>query len=239
MAIDTSTFEGALQTKLDAVTDPKEMLLLGKALESTVGSIAVSDITTEGNTKVAAVNAEGTTQVSAVNSAGTTQVAAVNSIATNTFKTVGGENILGTGDINGGPVILYSGPVNGGGTSPSTTSTDYLSVCSFVMPVNKTSVELSGDWSYYNTQSSNGWSISRFKFVTSSGTLSGQPTNWDGHRSSGGSNGYNSHMGHGQSVQITGVPSGTTVTITLEHVKYNNSICYIYGAESHVTAIAY
>jgi len=99
MAIDTSTFEGALQTKLDAVTDAKEMLLLGKALESTVGSIAVSDITTEGNTKVAAVNTAGTTQVSAVNSAGTTQVAAVNAIATGTFKTVGGSSILGSGDI--------------------------------------------------------------------------------------------------------------------------------------------
>ena len=99
MAINTSTFESTLQTKLDAVSDAKEMLLLGKALESTVGSIAVSDITTEGNTKVAAVNAEGTTQVSAVNSAGTTQVAAVNSIATSTFKTVGGSSILGSGDI--------------------------------------------------------------------------------------------------------------------------------------------
>ena len=107
MAINTSTFESTLQTKLDAVSDAKEMLLLGKALESTVGSIAVSDITTEGNTKVAAVNAEGTTQVSAVNSAGTTQVAAVNSIATSTFKTVGGENILGTGDIDAYTPILH------------------------------------------------------------------------------------------------------------------------------------
>jgi hypothetical protein len=121
MAIDTSTFEGALQTKLDAVTDAKEMLLLGKALESTVGSIAVSDITTEGNTKVAAVNTAGTTQVSAVNSAGTTQVAAVNAIATGTFKTVGGSSILGSGDIatlpsggSAGQVVKKDGSNNPG-----------------------------------------------------------------------------------------------------------------------------
>jgi hypothetical protein len=77
MAIDTSTLEATLQTKFDNVTDPKEMLLLGKAYEATVGGIAVSDI----------------------EDAGAAQVATINSVATSTFKTVSGQSILGTGDI--------------------------------------------------------------------------------------------------------------------------------------------
>jgi hypothetical protein len=77
MAIDTSTLEATLQTKFDNVTDPKEMLLLGKAYEATVGGIAVSDI----------------------EDAGAAQVATINSVATSTFKTVGGTSILGTGDV--------------------------------------------------------------------------------------------------------------------------------------------
>jgi len=82
MAVNTSTFESTLQTKLDNVTDPKEMLLLGKALESTVGSIAVSDIQDEGTTQTNAVNTAGTTKVGEVNSAGSTQVTAVNNAGT-------------------------------------------------------------------------------------------------------------------------------------------------------------
>jgi len=82
MAINTNTFETTLQGKLDNVTDPKEMLLLGKALESTVGSIAVSDIQTEGTTQTNAVNTAGTTKVGEVNSAGSTQVTAVNNAGT-------------------------------------------------------------------------------------------------------------------------------------------------------------
>ena len=78
MAVNTTTFESTLQTKLnDTTLVAKEMLLLGKALEATVGSIAVSDINTAGATKVSEINA----------------------VATNTFKTVGGTSILGSGDI--------------------------------------------------------------------------------------------------------------------------------------------
>ena len=78
MAVNTTTFESTLQTKLnDTTLAAKEMLLLGKALESTVGSIAVSDI----------------------NTAGATKVSEINTVATNTFKTVGGASILGSGDI--------------------------------------------------------------------------------------------------------------------------------------------
>ena len=89
MAINTTTFESTLQTKLDDTTlAAKDMLLLGKALEATTGNIAVSDVATA-----------GATQVTAVNNAGTTKVNEINTAATNTFKTVGGASILGTGDI--------------------------------------------------------------------------------------------------------------------------------------------
>ena len=133
MAVNTTTFESTLQTKLnDTTLAAKEMLLLGKALEATVGSIAVSDITTEGNNKVAAVNTAGTTQVTAVNNAGTTKVTAVNSagttkvneinaLATSTFKTVGGTSILGSGNIESlpaggtvGQVVTNTGSGTGG-----------------------------------------------------------------------------------------------------------------------------
>jgi hypothetical protein len=56
MAINTTTFESTLQTKLnDTTLAAKEMLLLGKALEATSGNIAVSNVTAEGTTQVARV----------------------------------------------------------------------------------------------------------------------------------------------------------------------------------------
>jgi len=83
MAINTSTFEGTLQNKFNSVTDVKEMLLLGKAYESVVGGIAVSDI----------------------EDAGTVQVNRIDSVSTNTFKTIGGESILGSGNIQAAKVL--------------------------------------------------------------------------------------------------------------------------------------
>jgi len=110
MAINTNTFETTLQGKLDNVTDPKEMLLLGKAYESTVGGIAVTDIQDEGTTQTNAVNTAGTTKVGEVNTAGSTQVTAVNNAGTTKIndinsslstqlKTVGGNSLVGSGDI--------------------------------------------------------------------------------------------------------------------------------------------
>ena len=77
MAVNLSTFESTIQTKFNNVTDPKEMLLLGKALEATIGNQTVSDVQAEGATQVGLVTAEGTTQVSAVTAEGTTQVSNV------------------------------------------------------------------------------------------------------------------------------------------------------------------
>ena len=77
MAVNLSTFESTIQTKFNNVTDPKEMLLLGKALEATIGNQTVSDVQAEGATQVGLVQTEGTTQVSAVTAEGTTQVSNV------------------------------------------------------------------------------------------------------------------------------------------------------------------
>lgn len=77
MALDFTAFQNAIQTKLNSTTDPKEMLLLGKAIEATVGATALSDVQAEGATQVAAVQAEATTQIGLVEAAGTTQVGAV------------------------------------------------------------------------------------------------------------------------------------------------------------------
>jgi len=91
MAINVSALNSTLQTKidaLDAATDTKEVLLLAKALDAAAGSTSVSDIL-----------GEGVVQVNNVNSKGAEKVAEVNALATNTFKTVGGSSILGSGDI--------------------------------------------------------------------------------------------------------------------------------------------
>jgi len=106
MAVNTTTWEATLQTKLnDTTLTSKDMLLVGKTLEATTGNIAVSD----------------------VNTAGATQVAAVNSIATSTFKTVGGTSILGSGNIESlpaggstGQVVTNTGSGTGGWADAAT-----------------------------------------------------------------------------------------------------------------------
>ena len=62
MAINTTTVESNLTTKLNATTgttDAKEFLLLGKAVEALQPSVTVTSIQNEGATQVAAVQAAG------------------------------------------------------------------------------------------------------------------------------------------------------------------------------------
>jgi len=56
MAINTETFESTIQNKLDTATDIKDLLLLSKVVESTVGAVAVSDIQNAGSAKVQEIN---------------------------------------------------------------------------------------------------------------------------------------------------------------------------------------
>ena len=80
MAINTSTVETNLTTKLNATsgtTDAKEFLLLGKAVEALTPTVTVSGVINEGTTQTGLVTAEGNTQVTRVQNEGTTQVANV------------------------------------------------------------------------------------------------------------------------------------------------------------------
>jgi len=115
MAINTTTVESNLTTKLNATTgttDAKEFLLLGKAVEALQPSVTVSSVQTEGTTQVGLVNTAGTTQVAAVNTAGTTQVAAVNA-AGSSFAPLAGATFTGAIDMGSNNItttgkILYS-----------------------------------------------------------------------------------------------------------------------------------
>ncbi len=109
MAINTSTVETNLTTKLNATsgtTDAKEFLLLGKAVEALQPSVTVSSVQSEGTTQVSNVNTAGTTQVAAVNTAGTTQVAAVQAAGSG-YAALTGATF--TGDVDfGSNKITYS-----------------------------------------------------------------------------------------------------------------------------------
>jgi len=85
MALNTSTLETNLNTKMNATTgttEGKEFLLLGKAVEALTPTVTVAAVVAEGTTQVGLVNTAGTTQVGLVNTAGTTQIAAVQAAAT-------------------------------------------------------------------------------------------------------------------------------------------------------------
>jgi len=74
MALNTTTLETNLNTKMNATTgttEGKEFLLLGKAVEALTPSVTVAAVIAEGTTQVGVVQAEGTTQVAAVQAAAT------------------------------------------------------------------------------------------------------------------------------------------------------------------------
>ena len=73
MALNTTTLETNLNTKMNATTgttEGKEFLLLGKAVEALTPTVTVNSVIAEGDTQVARVTSEGTTQVAAVQAAG-------------------------------------------------------------------------------------------------------------------------------------------------------------------------
>jgi len=117
MALNFDNFETVLQTKLDTITDEKDMLLLGKAIEATVGNVTVSEVQAEGTTQKNAVTAEGGTQISAVQAQGTSERSQINAMSSgfattsslspvatsgsatdlSNLRTVGGQSIAGAG----------------------------------------------------------------------------------------------------------------------------------------------
>ena len=90
-----------LAKAIEAVAPGESINFLMQAAEDEVATI-----NSTGTTKVNAVNSAGTTKVNAVNSAGNAKVSEINALATGTFKTVGGESILGSGDIQVGSHTL-------------------------------------------------------------------------------------------------------------------------------------
>ena len=135
-------------------------------------------------------------------------------------------------------LLVASGSINGGVQSPTSASAQTHTVFTFTMPANKTKVVISGSWSYYSYQSSNGWCLSKFEFTTNTGSLSQQASQWDGEQKSGtGSN--NNHGGHAQDTTLTGVSAGTSVTISFVMTPYNSASCWGYYQYSQCTAIAY
>lgn len=115
MAINTSTVETNLTTKLNATsgtTDAKEFLLLGKAVEALTPTVTVNSVISEGTTQVGLVTTEGTTQVAAVTAEGATQVANVQAAGASYAPLAGatftGDINMGTNDIISTGKILYS-----------------------------------------------------------------------------------------------------------------------------------
>lgn len=95
MALNTTTLETNLNTKMNATTgttEGKEFLLLGKAVEALTPTVTVAAVIAEGTTQVARVTSEGTTQVAAVQAAGS-------SYATLSGATFTGDIDLGTNKI--------------------------------------------------------------------------------------------------------------------------------------------
>jgi len=100
MPLDFSNFESVLQGKLDTITDEKDMLLLGKAIEATVGNVAASDIQTEGTTQTAAVSAEGSSQISAVQAQGTSERNQINNMSSQFATSASLSAVATSGDYN-------------------------------------------------------------------------------------------------------------------------------------------
>lgn len=65
MAINLTTLENTLQTKIDATTSSdqsKELFLLSKAIESAVGNVTISNIQAEGATQISNIQSASAIQ---------------------------------------------------------------------------------------------------------------------------------------------------------------------------------
>jgi hypothetical protein len=115
MALNTSTLETNLNTKMNATTgttEGKEFLLLGKAVEALTPTVTVASVISEGTTQVGLVTAEGTTQIAAVQAAGS-------GYASLTGATFTGDINMGSNDITTTGKVLYSNVYSTTGDLPS------------------------------------------------------------------------------------------------------------------------
>jgi hypothetical protein len=115
MALNTTTLETNLNTKMNATTgttEGKEFLLLGKAVEALTPTVTVAAVIAEGTTQVARVTTEGTTQIAAVQAAGS-------GYASLTGATFTGDIDMGSNDITTTGKVLYSNVYSTTGDLPS------------------------------------------------------------------------------------------------------------------------
>jgi hypothetical protein len=136
-------------------------------------------------------------------------------------------------------ILCAFGPVNGGVNSASSASPQDHTIFTFTMPENKTVVVLSGSWSFYAGQHSNGWALARFFYISDVGSISEQSSNWTGSRDSGSTSGADTHGTQGQSSVLTGVSPGQSVTISLRLTPYSSAFAQGLYATSQISAIAY
>jgi len=137
MALDFTTFETTLQDGLDTVTNYKDMLLLGKAIESTIGNITISDLTLEGATQVSVITSQGTIQVGLIQAEGANQVSILQNAGSNyaslsgatftgavTATDLSSTGVLSANDVNASGNITVTGYLAG----PSTFTIDPAAV---------------------------------------------------------------------------------------------------------------
>jgi len=96
--------------------NPEELVYLAKAIQAVApgeganfimqaAEMKAAEIEAAGTAGTTAITAESSAKVTAVTDAGNAKLAEVNALATSTFKTVGGESILGSGDIQSGKFL--------------------------------------------------------------------------------------------------------------------------------------
>jgi hypothetical protein len=145
MALNTTTLETNLNTKMNATTgttEGKEFLLLGKAVEALTPTVTVNSVITEGTTQVGLVNTAGTTQVGLVNTEGSTQVAAVQAAGSN-YATLSGATFTGDVDL-GTNKIKFSNVYSTLGDLPSAAS--YHGMFAHVHATGKAYFAHAGSW---------------------------------------------------------------------------------------------
>ena len=102
MGIEYKNLDTTMQGLIDAVDNAKtekEKFLSAKALEAVAGSLNVMNVTSEGAIQTSNVTQKGNEQIKLVTSKGDEKIDEINDLKSNSFKTIKGKNIIGSGDI--------------------------------------------------------------------------------------------------------------------------------------------
>lgn len=130
----------------------EELVYLAKAIEAVApgestnflvqaGETQVADVNSAGTTKVNEVNSAGTTQVNAVNSAGNTKIADINASLSTQLKTVGGQSLVGSGNLVAGGVAQCHANSDYTGRSVGNNSAYYWGAGQYDISITPTSAD--------------------------------------------------------------------------------------------------